>query len=641
MLAGNNTHEAMNRNLLLLGALRFKRGIARQLRDNRTGRRLRNILPVSPAKGAILFFVPEAGVEAHLAAMCVLARTLKEQGQTVLMARCFQLYSRCPVMDMYALPYQPPEKTRRSVCLNCASSSFRLLDEYGLDVLDLRHFDSPQIGARIDQILRDLPADLREFEFEGHALGKMCAMDVVLATKTSDFEHISPAVRLAWVRYIEAALKSLLLVRAVLNQIDIEALAHFNDYSLLLGARLAAREKGVRCFSITQASHCNIDRSRYVLRSSLGGETSNQQGDLWPQVRELALSPRQIEEGGDDLMSRFGGVGSHMFSPAKSRDDVRQTLNLDPSLRLLVAYTSSPDEMMATRMNMEGLGVYREPGTQPFGDQIEWLRAVCDWVQNRPDLQLVVRIHPREGVKKRAGASQNLARLHAAFDQMPPRCHVVWPDEPISSYDLAESADLALFGWSTIGQELARLGVPTLAAFRRINPFPQDDFLEWAATPADYFAKAAAMLERATNVETLSRAWRWYSWYHLGHSLDFGDVVPDLEFTGLPLFRPSRQAPALLEVMAQGRDILDWNLERQRELQNADVNAAEIEALQTQLRRLIHFCFTGEDKTPARDDFSLQIHRQNVIFCDAKEQKERFSPLVARLAPLCGVEVKF
>ena len=618
----------------------IKRLLSRGSRRIELMSRLKNVSAPNSPSGAILFFVPEAGVEPHLSALCVLARTLQEQGQLVLMVRCFELFCRCPVMDMFALPYDAPAKIRRQACLGCAANSFRLLDEYGLNVLDLRHFDSPQISARIEQVIASLPADVREFEFEGHAFGKMCAMDVVLATKTSDFEDVAPAVRLAWTRYIEAALRSLLLMRAVLAQIEINGLAHYNDYSLLLGARLAAQEKGVRCWSVTHASHCNIDRSRYVLRAELGGETSHRQGDLWPQVRDLALSPPQVRAGGDDLMVRFGGVGSHMFSPAKSGEDIHQKLKLRRELKLLVAYTSSPDEMMATRMNMEGLGVFREPGPQPFADQIEWLRAVCDWVQTREDVQLVIRIHPREGVKRRPGASQNLAQLHAAFDQMPPRCHIVWPDEEVSSYDLAESADVALFSWSTIGQELARLGLPVLAAFRRINPFPQDDFLEWAATPDSYFSLLETLLKRPFTPETLLRAWRWYEWYHLGHSLDFGDVVPHREFTELPSFRLSQQAPALREIMTQGQDVLIWTLEAQRKLQNSKAVDAESEALRAQLRRIIQFCFTGTDETPAPQAFSLQLNGQNVVYRDGHLNRERFSPLVARLAPWCGVRVE-
>src|SRR5438128_2086300 len=54
-----------------------------------------------PELGLTLFFAPEAGLKPHLAAMCILARTLKQLGHSVLFARCYELFARCAVMDMY------------------------------------------------------------------------------------------------------------------------------------------------------------------------------------------------------------------------------------------------------------------------------------------------------------------------------------------------------------------------------------------------------------------------------------------------------------------------------------------------------------------------------------------------------------
>ena len=73
----------------------------------------------------------------------------------------------------------------------------------------------------------------------------------------------------------------------------------------------------------------------------------------------------------------------------------------------------------------------------------------------------------------------------------------MWPQDPVSSYDLGEAADLVLTSWSTIGLEMARLGAP---GARRVNgaisAIPQDDFMEWGSTTPAYFEKLRELLER-------------------------------------------------------------------------------------------------------------------------------------------------
>ena len=113
-------------------------------------------------------------------------------------------------------------------------------------------------------------------------------------------------------------------------------------------------------------------------------------------------------------------------------------------------------------MGVEALGIVLPDRPQPFRDQIEWLTALVNYVEQGDELALVVRIHPREGVNKRESvASQHLTRLREAFGGTYANCRFIWPADPVSSYDLGEAADVVLTSWSTIGLEMARLGAPS------------------------------------------------------------------------------------------------------------------------------------------------------------------------------------
>src|ERR1700683_3888209 len=81
------------------------------LRKRRVGAAIQSPAALPPRealRGAILFFVPYAGVTPMFSQACVVARTLREQGHRVVFARCFRLFDRCPVIDMHLLPYDAP-----------------------------------------------------------------------------------------------------------------------------------------------------------------------------------------------------------------------------------------------------------------------------------------------------------------------------------------------------------------------------------------------------------------------------------------------------------------------------------------------------------------------------------------------------
>lgn len=196
---------------------------------------------------------------------------------------------------------------------------------------------------------------------------------------------------------------------------------------------------------------------------------------------------------------------------------------------------------------------------------------------------------------------------------------------------------------------------------------PVDDFLEWGATRDEYFAKLRARLAEPVVLDRIRHAYRWYNLYHLGATLDLSDLVPSSGFGGLPKYRIPSEADSIEEILIRGRDAVDINLERQKRSQQPGSVDLETAELRRQLRRLVHFLFTGKDSL---QDFPLIIVDENAtspvahltelsrpsgtqrfiavqgstvkLWIDSPPDRRsadfvRESPLIARLAPLCGV----
>ncbi len=618
----------------------------------------------------VLLFNPDSGVGPHYAAQCILGRTLRESGYRVLSARCPGLYFRCPVMDMHGLPFNMTQEQKQQVCMSCMVGGNTMSADYGIESFNLGDFATPEIAEKLKWILHNLPPNLLDFELEGVQFGKLCAMDLILCKKDSQLGvDISPELHHAWVSYIASSVLSYLMVDRVCQTLPVKRMFHFNEYCILNAARLAAQKNGVAVSSITLAPHMNNDRRLYVIVPDSLRLTCLNRANFWGEWRKLALAESQVHSIASDSLLRLGGTGTHVFSPPKSNvaSDLRQQMGVPPNKKLLVVYTSSLDETFANRYALAGMGLRRDVPPQPFSDQIEWLKALCQFVAHRDDLYVIVRVHPREGISRRSRVtSAHLQQLQAEFNEIPANCRIVWPDENISSYDLGEQADLVLTSWSTIGIEMARLGVPVLSSTQGYEAFPHDDFIEWGATPELYFKKLELLLRRPHSLTRIKHAYRWYHTYSVAISLDLGDLIPRFDYDGLPPFKMPDEAAAIESAIIHGKPPYQLNLERQIAQQNPHSLSQEDQALRRELRRIVHCLCSGSDseidqrliavvcsdglltEAPARLLEMGLVRNFAILFCGPDRKVSyvannasffKSSPMCQRLAELCADEI--
>jgi hypothetical protein len=555
---------------------------------------------------AVVFFAPEAGVVPHYIAHCLVAKSLKERGHRVLIIRCFDVYPRCVAMDAAALAMEPTEQERLAVCASCRQSADNMAGAYGLDVLDLVDLIDEDARNTVDRLMADLPEDLSSFEFEGARLGQFCSAMAAVTFKVTDFTGADPAVRSLMMKYLKGSLFSYLAMQRLTRIIEITRLIYFNQYAILMAAALAARQAGVPTTNLSHATIRAVDRRRIVfMTQALSIATFRQLLREWPNWRDLALPPQVIGEVGDDLIYRMSSNSMLIYSPVRTgaADNLFARLKLDPQRRVLVAFTSSLDEIEANNRYLNAMHMDPFPEKQPFRDQIEWLEALVAEVEASPDLQLVIRTHPREGINRRdAVVAPHLAALKEKFSRPFRHVRIIWAEEKISSYDLMELADVGLSAWSFTALEMTRLGVPTVVAFDLHTPYPIGDVVLWADSPEGYFACLDQALQREPSIDPIRFAYRWTNLRLLGCSVDLGDVVPNSDAGVLPPYRTPKAAAAIEEIVVGGRTALEINRERLFAVRSGDAAAMELDALKRQLRRCIRFLCTGEDST---DDFRL------------------------------------
>jgi hypothetical protein len=180
---------------------------------------------------------------------------------------------------------------------------------------------------------------------------------------------------------------------------------------------------------------------------------------FWNMWGQVPLTRESLDAASQWLIERRYGANLAWIPFNKSsvrNSSLRASMNLGQDKRLWALFTSSTDEVAADPL-MQG----------PYESQAAWVHEVVHWVGLRDDVELVIKVHPNLGGNSYIGKAVNELRTYQEMKlALPANVRIVWPEDSVSAYSLAEEADVGLTFGSTIGLEMAMLGKPVLLASR-------------------------------------------------------------------------------------------------------------------------------------------------------------------------------
>ncbi len=151
--------------------------------------------------------------------------------------------------------------------------------------------------------------------------------------------------------------------------------------------------------------------------------TSRQRADLW-----------------ENFTRRWQGM------PGQGGQATRAALHLD----------QRPVVLLAANVIGDSLTLGRQVFTHSM---TEWLQFTVAYFAQRPDVQLVVRIHPGERFTQGPSVAEV---VHQALPELPANIFLVNAGDPVNTYDLMEIADLGLVYTTTVGMEMAMGSIPVI-----------------------------------------------------------------------------------------------------------------------------------------------------------------------------------
>jgi hypothetical protein len=339
----------------------------------------------------------------------------------------------------------------RDLCRDCRWPAERVYKQLGVTIH--RYSDYLTAAERIEaaRLGRDVPfADIETFRHDGIGVGEHAYAGALrfFATGSLDDEPQAEAVLR---RYLEAALLTAFAVRRMLRAERFASAVFTHGIYVPWGVLgEVSRAEGVRVSTWSVAY-----RKRRFIFSHDDTYHHTLMSEPCEQWESAVLSRDQEQELMHYLASRREGLFDWIVFHRPGRQDpkdIAPQLGLDPS---------KPVIGLLTNVTWDAQLHYP---ANAFPNMLEWLVQTCKYFGKRPDLQLLIRVHPAEISGFPPSRQPILGELRKRMPVLPPNIFVVPPESGLSSYSLMALCDSAIIYGTKMGVELTSVGLPVIVA---------------------------------------------------------------------------------------------------------------------------------------------------------------------------------
>jgi hypothetical protein len=485
----------------------------------------------------ILCFAPHADIWVHSFPEALVAEAIAKAGHDIVYVSCGrQLNRHCVAMSANGIAPSAPQSARDKVCDRCESKDRLLRREFkfaGPKISDL--ITKEDEGEIAELIERMTPEQIQTIQVGGFEIGRLALYQIILRHKRLDLDFTEQE----WNEYLielRNVLYSVYAGRKLMAKHCPDRVLVYNGlYAVNRAISKIAESRNIPAYFL----HAGGNLSNRLQTLMLGrGDTFRFMPHLiakWPQYSNLPCSAKQLSLVTDHYIELLRARSVFVYSKAMSKQpfDLRTRFKVTKDQKILVATMGSYDEEVAAEM----VGARKPSAQSLFPTQIEWIQALISFVTRRPDLYLIVRVHPREFPNKRDRTlSQHAKLLREVFNSLPSNVAINWPDDDISMYDLAGHTDVFLNSWSSVGKEMSLLGIPVVIYSPDIVFYPPD--LNYVGTTQEeYFRAIDDALKSGWSLERVRQTYRW-SVFEFHHALiHIGDSYSGYEYPNRSIVR--------------------------------------------------------------------------------------------------------
>jgi hypothetical protein len=491
---------------------------------------------------SVLIATAVGGLSALSLVESVLAVALTLRGARVRVLLCDSALPACLRAQSDNIPPAELAASRidSHLCVGCRRTGRELLERLGLETEYMSSHISAAERSRALDIARNTPVEeIPRFRLSNLAVGEHAYAGALRYYARGDLSSEPHAPEVAR-RYFESALLSAFAFQSVLKRTQ-PSVCVFNHgiYSPQGVFGEVCRDRGVRLvnWNVAYRKRCFIFSHGDSYHHTLLDEPVTAWEDMpWSQDHEGAVDAY--------LRSRWHGTRDWIWfheKPQERPDAIAAEVPVD---------FSKPVIGMLTNVVWDAQLHFK---TNAFPGMLEWVHETIAYFSGRPELQLVIRVHPAEKRGTLPSRQPLVEEIRRRWPSLPANIHVIPPESQISTYAVLQRCNAALIYGTKMGVELTSVGIPVIVggeAWIRNKGVTMD-----ARTVEEYRSLLDRLpLHSGLDDKTVHRAKKYAYHFFFRRMIPIGVMAPA---EGWPPYRPDVDSVNQLAAGAdQGLDVI-------------------------------------------------------------------------------------
>jgi hypothetical protein len=392
----------------------------------------------------ILFF-SFTGWSTHMVLDGLLGKALTLRGAEVSYFTCGGILPLCNIHNVSSdVPPMP--------CGRCRAYADSSLEAFHFEPLMMKDLVSSKDRAHLEAEVTAIPdSELLDFKYDGLPIGYFASVSTRWFMITNQMDG-TPEMRSHHRKHI--------LLGLMVNLAITKLIASLQPDKILMVNGLQVPEQVVRSVAARSNIPCIYTERGYLTNTFIA--THHESCALyplesdWEKYRDQPLSTQQVEQLDAYLVGRRYGHKQmdNLWADVQGDENILRTeINLPPGRPLVAAFTNVCGDTALIDRDLA------------YPDIVDWIDHLIAIFSERPDTDLVIRVHPAETRIKRYAPRIMYGRyITEHYPHLPTNIKIIPSASTLSSYTLAELSDFVMVYASTMGLETVLMNKPTTVA---------------------------------------------------------------------------------------------------------------------------------------------------------------------------------